>query len=77
MKTATRRIGKLERKFAPKQRLFCVLGTPENQALVASGFLPNPPQTTATPASSRGKHPLRRLGKRDIVVFLLQAEMGL
>ena len=77
MKAAARRIGKLERKFTPKQRLFCVLGTPENQALVASGFLPDPPQTTATPASSRAKHPLRRLGKRDLVVFMLAAEMAL
>jgi len=73
MNNAKRRIAKLERKLLPAQRVIVVLGSPENQALVAKGFLPDPPQTTAPSA----KGDLQSLGKRDFVIFMTEQEMAL
>ena len=40
-KNIARWLAKLERKFAHKAKTICVLDTPENQTLVAKGFLPD------------------------------------
>jgi hypothetical protein len=72
MKNASRRIARLERKLLPVRRVFVVLGTPENQALVVQGFLPDPPQTR--PALNAGG---QRLGKRDLVIFVTEQELAL
>jgi hypothetical protein len=82
-KDIERRLDKLEQNFSFESRFLCVLDTPENRALVAQGFLPDGSQTTAPPeapsASRKGKGgaPRRRLGTRDIVVFLSEAEIAL
>jgi hypothetical protein len=81
-KNIARWLAKLERKFAPKAKMICVLDTPENQALVAKGFLPDDRQTTAPPEPSsikrKGKRRAarRRLGSGDVVVFLSELEMA-
>jgi hypothetical protein len=74
MNNPKRRIAKLEGKLQPQRRFIVAVCTPENQALVAQGFLPDPPRATAAP---NAKGDRQRLGKRDIVVFLLEAEMAL
>jgi hypothetical protein len=83
MKDLNRRIGKLERKIEPHQRLICAVGTPKNLALAKKGLMPDNPSISATYRPARlkgGKKPRlvrRRLGKHDLVVFLTEAEMAL
>ena len=78
-KNIARWLAKLERKFAPKAKMICVLDTPENRALVAKGCLPDDWQTTAPPEllakrKGKGRAARRRLGSGDIVVFLSERE---
>ena len=67
------RLDRLERQVAPQQT-FCVLDTPANRQLVAQGLLPiaGPP---GEPGGAKGD--CRRLTKSDVVVFLIEAELGL
>ena len=81
-KNIARWLAKLERKFAPKARMICVIDTPENRALVAQGCVPDDWQTTTPPGSAivrrkgKGRAARRRLGSGDIVVFLSELEMA-
>jgi hypothetical protein len=63
------RLDKLERTVAP-QRVSCVLDTPENRQLVEEGLRP----ADALPMEPRPTKGLRRLTKRDFVLFLSEAE---
>ena len=66
------RLDRLERHVAPQQ-IICVLDTPANRQLVADGFLPG----DALPGRPEGADGCRRLRKSDVVLFLLEVEMGL
>ena len=79
MKNIDRRIGKLERMSQAKQRFLTVLDTPENLALAKQGLMPDNPQVQAVyqpPGSKRRKPVRRRLGKRDLVIFMSEFELA-
>jgi hypothetical protein len=68
------RLIKLERKLLPSTRFVCVLDTPENHALVDQGYIPH--SSFPAPEHPESKE-LRRLGSRDMVIFMMALEMGL
>jgi hypothetical protein len=71
-KSLKSRLDRLERQCAPQQ-IICVLDTPENRQLVAEGFLPGGGLPGEQGAA---KGACRRLTKSDVVIFLLEAELG-
>jgi hypothetical protein len=84
MKDMDRRISKLEGKFEPERRIVCVLDSPRNRKLIDHGLMPDPPAVRSTQRRrSRAKDrrrtkPIRRrLGKRDLVVFMSEVELAL
>src|SRR5262249_55307335 len=83
VKDIDRRLAKLESKIEPKGRFICTPDTPETRALLAKGFMPDnsvvPALYRCSRVKGRRKAKLirRRLGKRDVVVLLSEAEMAL
>jgi hypothetical protein len=83
VKDIGRRLGKLEHRIEPKGRLICTLDTPETRALLAKGLMPDnsvlPALYRRHRAKGRREAKLirRRLGKRDLVILLSEAEMAL
>jgi uncharacterized Fe-S cluster-containing protein len=84
MKDMDRRISKLEGKFEPERRIICVLDSVRNRKLIARGLMPNPPTVRETQhrrcraKNRRRTKPIRRrLGKRDLVVFMSEVELAL
>jgi hypothetical protein len=74
-----RRLSKLERTLLSRTRFVCVLDTPENHALVDEGFIPEgsfPAAPEPRISGDKAAAPLRRLGSRDLVIFMSALEMA-